>query len=95
LADLAEIRRYSRKEWGSEQADAYLRGLGEVFRRIAEDRARTRSADHIRPGYRQLRYRSHLIFVRLSADAADVVRVLHAKQDHAAHLASADDEDQA
>jgi toxin ParE1/3/4 len=84
--DLAAIRRYSMNQWGIEQARSYLSGLGILFGRIAQGVARTRPADDIRPDYRRIRYRSHVVFLVEDDAAIRIVRILHARRDFEAHL---------
>lgn len=84
VADLAEIRLYTRRIWGTAQARAYLSGLGGCFRTIASGEARTYPTD-VR-NYRRCRYRSHYIIFVDDPEAVRIVRVLHERMDIVARL---------
>ncbi len=58
---------------------------------VAMDHIRTRTLpgvarDEIARGYRSFRCGRHIIYFRLTFDAAVVTRVLHDRMDHAAQL---------
>ena len=86
LGDLADIRRHTIKRWGADRARAYLGGLGILFDQIAKGVARARPADEIRPSYRRIRYRSHIVFLIEDDASIRVIRILHARMDFKAHL---------
>ena len=82
LADVAGIRRYTRSEWGVDQANAYLGGLGERFREIAAGEGVARQ----QLGYAYARYRSQVIFFRAPDDHVRIVRVIQDRMDVPSHL---------
>jgi toxin ParE1/3/4 len=88
VADLAAIGRYSRRQWGAEQARAYS---SEIAARIFKLRERPQLG-HRRPDVdaqvRCLRSGRHLIFYDVSETTLTVLRVLHERQDAAGHLAT-------
>jgi toxin ParE1/3/4 len=86
IGDLAAIRRYSTNHWGAGQARSYMSGLGTLFDRIAQRLVRARPADEVRPDYKRIRYRSHVVFLVEDAAAIRIVRVLHAQMDFEAHM---------
>jgi toxin ParE1/3/4 len=86
MADLGGIRRYTVKRWGALQARAYLSDLGILFDRVARGSARTQAADDIRPSYRRIRFRSHVVFLVEDEAAIRIMRVLHARMDFDLHL---------
>lgn len=53
---------------------------------LADAPDRGRSADEINPGLWRHRCESHVIFYRYADHGIDIVRVLHAKMNWAAHL---------
>ena len=85
-ADLASIRSYTLERWGLGQAETYLRGLGDCLTALAAGSAITRPADHIRPGYRRLRYGSHFLFFLEEEQTVRIVRILHQRMDQEAQL---------
>ena len=86
-ADLSEIWDYSAQNWGTEQADRYVRGIQDACNALAAGRKRGRPIDDIRPGYRKLAVQSHFLFYRITnIGLIDVVRILHQRMDVAAHL---------
>jgi toxin ParE1/3/4 len=61
-------------------ADQVTDAIKAHFRQIAERSESGRPRDELSPGLRSLtirRYRRYIVFYRLSADAVDIVRVLH------------------
>ena len=85
VADLAEIRRYSRRIWGAAQARRYLEELGRRFEALAAGTATVRDAGFA-DGYLRCRHGSHLIIFTETAEQVRVVRVLHVRMDIAAKL---------
>lgn len=88
-AEVAEIRRYTHKQWGAAQADRYLRGLGQRFEEIAAGTALHRDAE-IGGGYQRCRYESHIIVFRPEVDAIRVVHIFHRSMDMAGRMAGED-----
>lgn len=86
VADLAEIRRYTRRTWGAAQARDYLSGLGTCFESIAGGEAATRDVEGVGCGYRRCRYRSHVVIFAEGPNFVRIVRVLHVRMDQALRL---------
>lgn len=84
--DLNEIWDYTEAHWSTEQAERYLRAIGEAFDTIAADPRRGQDCDHIRAGYRKYAVGAHVIFYRVAPRHADVMRILHARMDFERHL---------
>jgi toxin ParE1/3/4 len=87
-ADIAAIRRYSRRRWGREQADHYV---GLIIARIAWlmlNASRGSRQDQILPGLRRINVRRHAIFYRDLPDAIEIARVLHQQMDHAGQFSA-------
>jgi toxin ParE1/3/4 len=82
-ADIDGIWDYTAREYGIEQAVAYLRAIEAAV--IAHERAQ--SCDHIRPGYWRIKAGSHVIFFHREGDEVIVVRILHERMDFAGRLA--------
>jgi toxin ParE1/3/4 len=86
-ADLEEIWEYTARNWGTDQAVRYIFGIRDACQALANGRRQGRSADDIRPGYRKLPVRSHILFYRVAdAGLIDVIRILHQRMDVAAYL---------
>jgi toxin ParE1/3/4 len=87
-ADIAAIGRYSRRQWGAEQARFYSRAIAE---RIFQLRERP-DLGHRRPDVdaqvRCLKSGRHLIFYDVTETDLTVLRVLHERQDAPGHVAS-------
>jgi toxin ParE1/3/4 len=87
-ADIAAIRRYSRRTWGREQAERYV---GEIIARIGWlmlNASRGSRQDHILPGLRRINVRRHAIFYRDLSETIEIARILHQQMDHAGQFAA-------
>lgn len=76
---LDDIYAYTRDVWGDAQAEAYIRGLFELFEAIAQRRVPWRAipAELGIDGY-ICRYRKHFVYWKLLDDGAvGIVTVLH------------------
>jgi toxin ParE1/3/4 len=80
-ADLEGIWRYTTANWGEDQAEAYLRGLGRIIDHLAANPRLGRNIGHIREGTFTFLSGSHLIVYRQAETAIDVVRILHKRMD--------------
>jgi plasmid stabilization system protein ParE len=88
-AEVAEVRRYSRRVWGAAQAKRYLIGLGHRFRDIAAGTAAHRDAE-IGNDYRRCRYRRHIIIFKEEGDSVRILHVFHERMDLAGRIAEGD-----
>lgn len=86
LADIAEIRRYTRKAWGQAQARSYLTELNDRFRAIADGSALSVTINAEGRSFRRCRFQEHLIFFEETSNAVEIVRVLHPRMNIAAQL---------
>lgn len=94
IADLKDIGRHTQKKWGREQRDKYLTTLDTCFRKLAETPLLGKDCGNIRQGYRKMNSGSHVIFYRqVSANAIEIVRVLHKRMDIDTRLTSRADGD--
>lgn len=82
------IWQYTQSRWSEQQADKYTNALFEAMQTLAEEPSRGRTCDEIHPGLRRFSRGSHIIFYLTVETGADIVRVLHQRMDHAAHLAN-------
>jgi toxin ParE1/3/4 len=83
--DVAEIRRYTRRTWGVQQAATYLDGLAQRLDEIARGTAAARPSER---DTQCVRYRSHLIYFRTAKEHVTIVRMLHERMDIPSHLHS-------
>jgi toxin ParE1/3/4 len=84
--DLASIWRYTRAQWGREQANRYTLGLKAMCARLAQAPLQAESCANIRPGYRRRNAEHHTIYFRQTRDGIAVIRILHERMDAGMHL---------
>jgi len=85
--DLGEIWDYSAAQWGSAQADRYVRLIAAACASLAAGRVTGRSADAIRSGYFRHAVGSHVLFYRARRNGGiEIVRILHRRMDIERHL---------
>lgn len=81
-ADLKDIGRYTKKQWGVVQRDRYLTMLDGCFQDLAAEPLKGRDCSDIQAGYRKYSAGSHVIFYRQVADdTIEIVRILHSRMD--------------
>jgi toxin ParE1/3/4 len=85
-SDLSGIWDYTFEEWGSGQAEKYVRDLWAIIQLQANDHTTSTDIGYVRPGYRKVRAGSHVVFFKLSDDGIDVIRILHQRMDFDRHL---------
>ncbi len=83
---LDDIWDYTERNWGTEQAKAYIRLIGAAIQTVAISPARGKACDHIQEGYRKYPAGSHVVFFRLTDGGINVVRILHRRMDFDRHL---------
>ncbi len=84
--DLDGIWAYTAEHWSVEQADRYVRQIGEGLAALSTGTATVRRIDFVRPGYFKLSVGSHVVFFKQPGDDIDVVRILHRRMDPERHL---------
>ena len=85
--DLSEIWDDSAEQWGTAQADRYIRLIATGCTALAAGRTKGRSAEAIRPGYFRQTIGSHVLFYRArKRGGIEIVRILHQPMDAARHL---------
>jgi len=85
-SDLEDIWFYYFETWSPDQADIYHRKLVTRFEKIAAGDIAGRNYCHVREGYFQLVYLSHLIFYRKTGDGFEITRILHQSMDIERHI---------
>ena len=82
LNDLREISLYTRKTWGKEQEDVYMKGIFAYFEKIANYQTHNRNISHIEPDCLIHKISHHLVVFRWLEDGRpEILRVLHEKMD--------------
>jgi len=84
--DLEGIWKYTRAEWGVEQAERYTDLLTAAFLVLAESPKSAPACDHIRQGYRRRNIERHMIYFRMTDYGIAIIRVLHERMDAPRHL---------
>lgn len=84
-ADLEGIGDYTVEQWSIEQAERYVGELVEAFERLARGDWVGRPS-RARDDYLRYLVGSHVVFYRETAEAVDVIRVLHQRMDVDRHL---------
>jgi toxin ParE1/3/4 len=75
--DLIEIADYTVDRWGLSQAERYLTGLDDCFKRLAKTPQVGRACDQIRDGYRRIEQGKHVVIYRADTDGVFICRILH------------------
>lgn len=87
-ADLREIVRYTRGQWGDTQAREYLVKLQRGIEGVATGRTRSKAMPELYPGIRMIHCEHHYIFCLPRDDAPTlVVAILHERMDQIARIA--------
>jgi toxin ParE1/3/4 len=82
LDDLEEIWFYTFKKWSIEQADRYSMLIMNEIEHISVHFNEGKSMEYIRPDYRAVKVKSHLIFYRMANDGiVEIIRILHQMMD--------------
>jgi toxin ParE1/3/4 len=85
--DLSEIWDDTATQWGTAQADRYIRLIASACDALATGGAKGCSAEAIRPGYLRQTVGSHVVFYRArKRGGIEIVRVLHQRMDLERHL---------
>ncbi len=84
--DLTEIWDHSARTWSVDQAEAYLRGLSQLFDTLASQPEMARERTEFRPPVRLHPHRSHLVVYRIAEGHIAILRVLHARRNWRALL---------
>lgn len=84
--DLADIRAYTRLEFGARQAALYMSRLGEGFKALRRHPELGFPVDHLKAGFRCFRVQHHAIFYVQTGEVIAVVAILHESQLPSRHL---------
>ena len=75
--DLIEIAEYTLDRWGLNQAERYLDGLDDCFKRLVQTPQMGSACDQIRDGYRRIEQGKHVVIYRADVDGVFISRILH------------------
>ena len=84
--DLESIWKYTRDQWGAEQAHRYTDVLTAAFEALAQSPKTASACDHIRAGYRRRSVERHVIYFRVTSYGIAIIRILHERMDAPRHL---------
>lgn len=79
--DIADIRKYTTRQWGKAQTEKYSLQLRERMRWLADNPMLGKSRDEIKEGYRSFNEGSHIIFYRVAGSAIEIIGILHQNMD--------------
>ncbi|ETW95887.1 MAG: hypothetical protein ETSY1_28795 [Candidatus Entotheonella factor] len=86
-ADLREIARYTRRQWGVAQSRDYARRLTSCFQNIADSEVVPRPFPDISPDLLVMRCEHHFIFyLHPQGQKPEIIAVLHERMDMIARL---------
>ena len=83
--DLESIWAYSCHEWGTEQADLYIRSILSRFTWLSENPQLGKQRTEIKPGYYCFPEGMHLIFYKISRDGIEIIGIPHQSMDFLTH----------
>jgi toxin ParE1/3/4 len=84
--DIDEIWDYTANRWGIDQAETYVRRLGQHMTLIARQPELGNLCPEIRTGYHRFPCEAHILFYRVVEGDVEVVRILHSQMDFVRHL---------
>ncbi len=84
--DLRDIYQYGLQHWGQKQSENYLSAIKQQFWKLTQQPLMGRERPELWPDLRAFPVKSHTVFYRVSANAIDIIRVLHGRQDPQRHL---------
>jgi toxin ParE1/3/4 len=71
---------------GPDQAELYLREIGQRVEAVAAQPTIGRACPELRAGYYRYPSGSHVLFYRVTSEGIDIVRVLHERIDFSRHF---------
>jgi toxin ParE1/3/4 len=79
--DLREIWIFSAESVGPDRADDHVRRIATACQLLIATPLAGRSRDELRPGFRSIVIRPHIVFYRAMPISVEIVRILHAGPD--------------
>jgi len=84
--DLKDIYQYGLRQWGQAQSESYLSTIKNQFWLLTQQPLMGTERPELLPDTRSLPIESHTLFYRVTANRAEIIRVLHGRQDPQRHL---------
>ncbi|UQB42143.1 type II toxin-antitoxin system RelE/ParE family toxin [Thiomicrospira microaerophila] len=84
--DLSDIWDYTCQQWGTVQAETYIRNIWQTIESLKSSYNPSQNIDFVRAGYRKIQSGSHVIFFKQALDTITVIRILHQQMDITKHL---------
>lgn len=84
--DLSDIWDYTNQQWGTAQAEIYVRNIWQTIESLKSSYNPSQSIDFVRAGYRKIQSGSHVIFFKRASETLTVIRILHQQMDITKHL---------
>ena len=88
--DLQDIKAHTQKEWGGEQAKAYLLQIRDACQRLADNPKLGKTAEAVAKGLMHYPVGSHMVFYKLHRRRFYVVCVLHQRMLPTRHISAND-----
>jgi toxin ParE1/3/4 len=79
--DMLSIWRYGADEWSPAAADDHLREINSSCERLLTTSELGKARDELLAGVRSILVRPHVVFYRVSANAIEILRILHQRED--------------
>ncbi len=86
IHDLAEIGRYTLKNWGEQQAQRYRTALSARLKWLCKNQHLWRQHPQLQEGVYTCTEQHHVIVFREYREGIEILRVLHERMDPARHL---------
>lgn len=84
--DISDIFDYTEREFGLDQAVAYVSAFDECFSQLLENPQLGRERQEILKELRSISHEAHVVFYRVLIDRIRIVRVLHGSRDLPRHF---------
>ena len=81
IADVDEVWNYYERVAGRNTAEKIAREIGEVIATIEDHPFAGRSRNELRPGFRSLAAKPHIVFHRAMNEVPEIIRVLDGRRD--------------
>jgi toxin ParE1/3/4 len=79
--DMLSVWRYGADEWSPAAADDHLREINSSCERLLATSELGKARDELLAGVRSILVRPHVVFYRVSANAIEILRILHQRED--------------
>jgi toxin ParE1/3/4 len=84
--DIEQIWSYSLENFGEQRATDYVQAIRATLALLRQHPGLARKAEGGRPGLMKYRVGSHVLYLHVTGQSIDVVRILHGRIDFPRHL---------